>query len=100
MIIEANSHLKWWKAMEHEWDSILKNNTWEICDVLKGVNPVSAKWVYKIKVGFDGKPTKLKICLVPHGFQQRARIDYNEIFALIVKWNTIHIVLSTTKSDN
>jgi hypothetical protein len=100
MIIEANSHMKWWKAMQQEWDSILNNNTWEIRDVLKGVNPVSAKWVYKIKVGSDSKPTKLKICLVAHGFQQRARIDYNEIFAPIAKWNTIHIVLSTIENDN
>jgi hypothetical protein len=56
--------------------------------------------VYKIKVGSDGKPTKLKICLMAHGFQQRTKIDHNEVFALIVKWNTIHIVLSTTESDN
>jgi hypothetical protein len=86
--------------MQQKWDSILKNNTWEIFYVLKGVNHISAKWVYKIKVGFDNKPTKLKVCLVARGFQQRARIDYNEIFALIAKWNTIHIVLSMAKSNN
>lgn len=60
---------------------ILENNTWEICDVLKSVNLVSAKWVDKIKVVSNGNPTKLKTCLVAHGFQQRAIIDYNEVSA-------------------
>jgi hypothetical protein len=57
-------------------------------------------WVYKIKVGSNNKPTKLKLRLVAHGFQQRTKIDYNEVFAIIAKWNTIHIVLSMALSNN
>jgi hypothetical protein len=79
---------------------MLKNNTWEICDVLEGVNLVSAKWVYKIKVVSNDKPTKLKTHLVAHGFQQKARIDYNEVFAHVAKWNTIHTMLSMATSNN
>jgi hypothetical protein len=56
--------------------------------------------VYKTKVGFDGKPIKLKVHLVACGFQQRVGIDYNKIFALVVKWNTICIVLSMVVSNN
>jgi hypothetical protein len=56
--------------------------------------------VYKTKVGFDGKSTKLKVHLVACGFQQRARINYNNFFALVVKWNTIHNVLSMVASNN
>jgi hypothetical protein len=56
--------------------------------------------VYKIKVVSNGKPTKLKTCLVACGFQQRTIIDYNEVFAQVAKWNTIHIMLSMAISNN
>jgi hypothetical protein len=37
---------------------------------------------------------------VAHGFQQKARIDYNEVFAHVAKWNTIHTMLSMATSNN
>jgi hypothetical protein len=79
---------------------MLKNYTWEICDVPKSVNLISAKWVYKIKVVSNSKPTKLKTRLVGHGFQQKTRIGYNEVFAHVAKWNTIHITLSMVANNN
>jgi hypothetical protein len=56
--------------------------------------------VYKIKVVSNDKPTKLKTHLMAHGFQQRAIIDYNEVFAQVAKWNTIHTMLSMAASNN
>jgi hypothetical protein len=56
--------------------------------------------VYKTKDGFNGKFTKLKVHLMAHGLQQRIGIDYNNFFALIVKWNTIRIVLSMVANNN
>jgi aspartate 1-decarboxylase len=55
---------------------------------------------YKIKVVSNSKPTKFKTRLVAHGFQQKAIIGYNEVFAHVVKWNTIHIMLSMATSSN
>nr|GEV75445.1 protein kinase-like domain, phloem protein 2-like protein [Tanacetum cinerariifolium] len=47
-----------------------------------------SKWVFKVKEEQDGKK-KYKARLVVKGFQQKHRVDYNEIFSLVVKMTTI-----------
>ena len=75
-------------------NSIIKNNTWDIIDRPTNRIPITAKWLFKIKKDAQRKINKLKARLVARGFQQQEGIDYNDIFALVVKWSTILTVFA------
>lgn len=84
--------------MDEERESITNNWTWKICDLPPGANLLTAKWIYKTKVGPDNRSTKLKAHLVARGYQQIEGLGYQEIFALVAKWNSICIVIALVAS--
>ena len=84
----------WRDAINSKVNSIIKNNTWDIIDWPTDRKPITAKWLFKIKKDAQGRISKLKARLVARGFQQQEGIDYNDIFAPVVKWSTILTVLA------
>ena len=61
--------------MQNEYDSLIKNKTWELVELPKGKNVVNNKWVYKNKFKFDGRIEKHKARLVAKGYSQKERND-------------------------
>ena len=49
-----------------------------------------------MKLGDDGNPLRYKARIVVKGFQQKKGVDFNEIFASIMKMTSIQTVLSIT----
>nr|GEV45067.1 retrotransposon protein, putative, Ty1-copia subclass [Tanacetum cinerariifolium] len=88
---------KWKAAMKEEMVSLRKNKTWELVDDQAGQKLMTCKWLFKIKEGIEGvqKP-RYKARLVARGFTQRAGIDYNEVFSLIVRHTSIRVILALT----
>ncbi|KAL0294306.1 UNVERIFIED_CONTAM: Retrovirus-related Pol polyprotein from transposon RE2 [Sesamum radiatum] len=78
--LENLEHLrdKWFEAMKSEMDFMSSNQVWIMVDPPKGVRPVGSKWVYKCKLGADGKVTAFKARLVAKGYTQRPRVDFEE----------------------
>lgn len=91
---EAKGIPEWEQAMATEHQSLLKNNTWVLSDLLLGKKPIRCKWVYKVKYNIDGTLDKYKAHLVAKGFTQHKGIDYEETFALTAKMSTIRLVLA------
>jgi hypothetical protein len=91
---EADKDKAWQAATKKEIDSILRNKTWDVVDRPRNRKPISGKWLFKIKRGLTGVPDKLKARVVARGFQQQEGIDYTDIFAPVVRWSTIRIVLA------
>jgi histone deacetylase 1/2 len=89
---EAITHTGWKNAIDSEVQSILKNKTWDVIDRPPDRKPISAKWIFKVKQNND--TTKLKARIVARGFQQREGVDYQDIFAPVVRWSTIRIILA------
>lgn len=56
--------------------------------------PISVKWVFKLKLKPDGSISKHKARLVAKGFLQKAGLDYSEVFAPIARTETIRSVLA------
>ena len=74
-------HTSWWSCRKGRWHS--KN-----------------KWVYKLKPGDGGNPPRYKARIVVRGFQQKKRVDFDEIFARVVKMTSIQTVVSIAASMN
>ena len=89
---EAQCHPGWRLAMEHEFRAISDKETWNLVELPHGANLLETKWIYKVKRGTDGLDSKLKARLIVQGFKQIAGEDYDETFAPVVKWCTIHMV--------
>eukprot|EP00253_Pinus_taeda_P035561 PITA_35561 len=80
--------------MEEEYNSLLKNQTWELVPLPSGRKLVRCKWVYRTKSDADGQITRRKTRLVAKGFQQVHGIDYDEALAPVEKMDSIHLTLA------
>ena len=50
--------------MKEEMDSLERNKTWDLVELLKDRKIVGYKWVYKLKKGIDDKVERYKARLV------------------------------------
>jgi hypothetical protein len=78
--------------MTEEYQSIMKNDVWDIVLRPEGMCVVTSKWIYKIKHVADGCVEKYKARFVARGFSQVEGIDYEETFSLVA--DTLPSVLS------
>eukprot|EP00253_Pinus_taeda_P009075 PITA_09075 len=69
--------------MNEEYESIMKNDVWDVVLKPQDKTIVTSKWLYKIKRGVDGSAEKYKARFVARGFSQKEGVDYDEIFALV-----------------
>ncbi|CAM8959850.1 unnamed protein product [Rhodiola kirilowii] len=91
---EAIKEKKWQDAMDAEIRAIEKNDTWELTDLPEGQKTIGVKWVYKTKLNEKGEVEKYKARLVAKGYKQEYDIDYREVFAPVVRLDTIRLVIS------
>ena len=61
----------WKNAMMEGYQSIMKNDVWEIVQRPKGKSVVTSKWTIKIKHVADGSVEKYKARFVARGFSQK-----------------------------
>ena len=85
--------------MKEEMDSLLKNNTWDLCKFPVGKKALQNKWVYRLKEE-DGGKKQFKARLFVKGFAQKKGIDFDEIFSPIVKMTSIRTVLSIVATED
>jgi hypothetical protein len=81
-------------AMTEEYQSIIKNDVWEIVPRPKSKDVVSSKWIFKIKHVVDGSIEKYKTRFVTRGFSQKEGIDYEETFALVARYTSIRTIIA------
>ena len=91
---EANKLQVWKEAMQKEYNSILKNNVWEIVSRPAEKFILSSKWIFKLKHATDGSIEKYKVRFVARGFSQKDSIDYDETFAPVARDTSISTIIS------
>nr|GEW73491.1 ribonuclease H-like domain, reverse transcriptase, RNA-dependent DNA polymerase [Tanacetum cinerariifolium] len=96
---ESSSDKKWIEAMKVELDSINRNNTWELTTLPKGHKAIGLKWVFKTKKDANGNIIKHKARLVAKGYIQEHGMDFEEVFALVARMETIRLLLPIAASN-
>jgi hypothetical protein len=89
-----SKHQVWKDAMNKEYDSILKNDVWNVVPRPHGKFVVTSKSLYKINHATNGSIEKYKARFVARGFSQKEGIDYYEIFAPVARYTSIRIIIS------
>ena len=84
----------WLDAIEREKASMSKFAVFEEVPVPAHRQPITARWVFKIKYNPDGSVNKYKARLVARGFRQKAGIDYFETFAPVTRYETVRALLA------
>ena len=86
--------------MSVEFESLTKNNTWELVPPPEGKNIVGSKWVLKMKRNSDGSLDRFKDRLVTQWYTQTRGIDYEEVFAPVAKYSTIRSLLTLANAHD
>ena len=80
--------------MIEDYQSIMKNDIWDVVPIPEGKSVVTSKCIYKIKHVADGSIEKYKARFVAQGFSQKEGIDYEETFAPVSRYTSIRSVLA------
>jgi hypothetical protein len=91
---EATDRQVWRNAMMKEYNSIMKNDVWEVVRRPEGKSMVTFRWLYKLKYVVDGSIEKYKAHFVVWGFSQVEGVDYDETFALAARYTSIRAMIS------
>ena len=91
---EAIRDKKWQNAMDEEIRAIERNETWDLVELPKGYQPIGVKWIYRKKMNAQGEIERYKARLVAKGYRQKARIDYDLVFAPVARMETIWLLIS------
>ena len=70
------------------------NKLWTLVEASKDIKPIGCKWVYKKKIGADGKVETYKAHFVAKGYRQQEGIDYDETFSPMAMLKSIQILLA------
>ena len=84
----------WVDAMVKEYDSIVKNNAWEVVPRPVKKSVIGSRWIYKEKKAANGSVEKYKAIFVAQGFSQVEGIDYEENFTSVVRYSSIRSILA------
>ncbi len=98
--INGDNSPQWKDAVKSEYESLMKNGTWQLVDLPPGRNLVGSKWIFKIKRNADDTINRYKARLVAQGFSQKEGSDYNEVFAPVAKYSSIRVLLALVNSLN
>nr|GFB51531.1 putative ribonuclease H-like domain-containing protein [Tanacetum cinerariifolium] len=93
-VFDALQDLSWVEAMQEELFQFKIQKVYTLVDCPKGVRPIGTKWVLKNKKEEKGIVVRNKARLVAQGHTQEEGIDYDEVFALVVRIEAIRLFLA------
>ena len=94
----ASPHSAYWRdAINSELTGLVALNTWEVIprsQMPAGANLLNCHFIFAVKRREDGSLDKFKARLVADGSTQQHGIDFDKVFATVVKTLTIRLILA------
>jgi len=84
----------WKKAMDGELKSLKGNDGLDVIPKPAGRKIVARRWVYKAERNAPGEVVRYKAWLIAKGFSQILDQDYDEIFAPVVCYDSLRLLLA------
>jgi hypothetical protein len=91
---QAVDHQVWREAMVEEYDSIVRNDVWDVVSRPVGKLVVTSRWLYKTKIAADGSVEKHKARFVARDFSQILGVNYDETFAPVARYTSIRTIIA------
>ena len=84
----------WIEAINEEYSSLIKNNTWTLCQLPPDRKAIEGKWILKYKPGFKTTSPRYKARFVIKGYSQTHGLDYTETYAPVAKTYSFRMVMA------
>ena len=97
---QAMEHECWQIVNQAELQALEENHTWDIVPCPPTVKPIGSKWVFSIKLHFDGSLDRYKARIVALGNKKEYGVDYEETFAPVSKMTTVRTILAIATSQS
>jgi len=95
---------EWKDAMDEEMESHRENGTWTLVPRPPPGNKeekvLGSRWVLTVKTTPEGELERFKARFVAQGFKQVPGMDYKEVFAPTVRYESIRVLLSVAGSKD
>ena len=82
------------EAMHDEMLQFQSNDIWTLVLRPEGEHIIGTKWIFRNKTNEEDNVIRNKACLVAQGYSQMEGVDYDEIFALVTRMESIRILLA------
>ena len=79
----------WHEAMKIKMEKLKDIGTWELVELPKERMAIRCRWVFAAKTKPEGKFDTARARVVAQGFTQRPGMDYFEVTAPVVKFDSL-----------
>jgi hypothetical protein len=91
---EVESQPCWHASMVEELKAIEGNNTWELTELPEGRRAIGVKWAFKVKKNDAGAVVRHRARLVVKGHSHRQGLDYELVFAPIIRFEAVRLLIA------
>ena len=99
-VIKSKEKQRWLEAIDNEMNSIKSNNVFSLVDRKTVTDKiVKGKWVFNVKQETNGAE-RFKARLVAKGFLQELGHNYVDVYAPVMKFDTLRLMLTLAAINN